>query len=389
MFERISTMNAYLQQQKLSFAAKYKMKTGQRLEDAAKKPSREFVSSMMQAQKQADDDAAVQRVSLIKQKLVSGKKISDAELDYLKDRDQSLYKKAKKAEETRAELRARLRNCKTKQEARRAVSQVMVKVAAEQAAELSAAKAASTAKNIAGTGGKNGGIADNFADNFNVGNDVGKVSNNAKSDVKNNVMTVAEENKAAALSVAADAATATKPESKVMALYAANAATGGITVKLFGRQEVAKVAQNSVIDSVVVQPEEHSAVTRTAAGDGAATRHTAKSSPEDVDGAGHENELSVRKAKDETMAVAAQDTRDDLSPQSIMEKYIMLVRAIEDEWANFSATKGYKELPEDGEEDAETKGQPTKVTPATRQTIDMLNAYRAPALFAKEYALFK
>jgi FtsZ-binding cell division protein ZapB len=142
-YATMGTMNSFLQQKKLRIAANYKVKTGQRLSDAMRAPSsRDLVESMMKNRRKTEDEASKQRVALIKQKLMSGKRISQTELEYLRDRDTSLYRKAKKAEESREELQARLRNCKTKQEARMAVSQAMVKAAAETGAELAAAKGA-------------------------------------------------------------------------------------------------------------------------------------------------------------------------------------------------------------------------------------------------------
>ncbi len=47
----------------------------------------------------------------------------------------------------------------------------------------------------------------------------------------------------------------------------------------------------------------------------------------------------------------AQSTKEKDSPNDILEKYIMIIRALEDEWRTFSKSKQYRELP-DGNDDS-------------------------------------
>ena len=47
----------------------------------------------------------------------------------------------------------------------------------------------------------------------------------------------------------------------------------------------------------------------------------------------------------ETQSSSEKDTPDD-----ILEKFIMIIRALEDEWAQFSKSKQYKDLPDDGDD---------------------------------------
>ena len=55
-------------------------------------------------------------------------------------------------------------------------------------------------------------------------------------------------------------------------------------------------------------------------------------------------------------------TKDD-----ILEKFIMIIRALEDEWRTFTKSKEYKLLPDDDEE----------VAPFDRFKADVIGRYRA------------
>ena len=147
-FMAIGTLHSYVQQKNFKFAADYKKKTGQTIInssgnlklDLKAANNQSLVDKMLQAQQANRDDYSKQKVSSIKQKLLSGRKISNEELGYLKENAPDLYKKAKKVEETREELKSALRKAKTKSEARKAVTQALVKASAESSAELDAAK---------------------------------------------------------------------------------------------------------------------------------------------------------------------------------------------------------------------------------------------------------
>lgn len=57
---------------------------------------------------------------------------------------------------------------------------------------------------------------------------------------------------------------------------------------------------------------------------------------------------AAQKNSDENKNLAAQKNSDDdkNTPEDIMEKYIMTIRALEDEWARFTESDEYKNLPE-------------------------------------------
>lgn len=67
----------------------------------------------------------------------------------------------------------------------------------------------------------------------------------------------------------------------------------------------------------------------------------------DVNQSGAENN-SAKKSEDANKNFPTQKNSDDDSntPEDIMEKYIMTIRALEDEWTHFTASDEYKNLPE-------------------------------------------
>ena len=158
-FTGIGKIGAFVKQKNLIYAANYKIKTGQSIVDSSGRLtlSKSTMFNSVQYSKKtstsANDNA---RLASIKQKLKSGKKLSASEMNYLREKDEKLYKKAKYADEAREELKADLRSAKTKQEARQAVMRATAKIAADCSADFEALK-----------GGGGGGIS--FGGNTNVG----------------------------------------------------------------------------------------------------------------------------------------------------------------------------------------------------------------------------
>ena len=345
-FQNIGTLNAYLQQKKLRFAANYKAKTGQRLTDAVKSMNSSVVNSMMSSTRKADDEASKQRVSLIKQKLMSGKKVSSTEIEYLRERDPSLYRKAKKAQEYREELQAKLRACKTKQEARMAVAQSMVKAAAEISEELSAAKAA--------TGGTGGSAASAAGFSEPGGNTSSQAFGSAGAESGANVSGDASAANANAETMDAAAGDGLSAD--------ANAQNGGSA-----NAEAANAENGS-----------------SAAAEPAGKVEEAGQTEHATDAKGTDDKTSPQLSP---MDAAGQDN----SPDSILEKFIMIVRALQDEWETFSGSEEYKDLPEDYAEEAEErkrgKKHQVKVEAPGRKILDMVNAYKDTQIHMKEFEL--
>lgn len=345
-FQNIGTLNVYLQQKKLRFAASYKAKTGQRLTDAVKSMNSSVVSSMMSSTRKADDEASKQRVSLIKQKLMSGKKVSSTEIEYLRERDPSLYRKAKKAQEYREELQAKLRACKTKQEARMAVAQSMVKAAAEISEELSAAKAAA--------GGAGGGAAS--AAGF----------SEPGGDTSSQVFGSAGAENAAKTSGDASAANA-----NVETMDAS--AGGGLSADANAQNGGSANAETANVEN----------------GGSAAAESAGKTS--EAGQTGNTTDANGTDGKAASQSSPMDTAGQDMSPDSILEKFIMIVRALQDEWETFSGSEEYKDLPEDyaGEAEERKRGREhqVKVEAPGRRILDMVNAYKDTQIHMKEFEM--
>ena len=155
-FTTMGTVNSYVRQKNLMFAKDYKIRTGQRVVDANgnlnfAKPS--MFDQVLESQKKSDDVVSSEKIANIKRKLMSGKKLSQSEMSYLRDKDPGTYKKAKHAEQAREELESDLKRARTKNEARQAVTRAMIKASAEASAELAAYKSGLSAA----AGGANAG----------------------------------------------------------------------------------------------------------------------------------------------------------------------------------------------------------------------------------------
>ncbi len=161
-FTRIGKISAFTKQKNLIYAANFKIKTGQSIVDNSGRLtlSKSTMFNSVQYSKTNSTSATEKaRLESIKNKLKSGKKLSASEMNYLREKDEKLYKKAKYADEAREELKAELRGAKNKQEARQAVMRATAKIAADCSADFEAIK----------SGGSGGGIS--FGGNMNGGGD--------------------------------------------------------------------------------------------------------------------------------------------------------------------------------------------------------------------------
>ena len=169
-FTGIGKIGTFAKQKNLLFAANYRIKTGQSIVDGSGRltlTKSTMFSSIQTSKKKSVSAADKTRLASIKQKLKSGKKLSAAEMDYLKEKDPSTYKKAKYADEAREELKAELQQADTKQEARQAVMRAVAKIAADCSADFEALKG--------GAGGGGGGV--NFGGDISVDMNFGGAEN--------------------------------------------------------------------------------------------------------------------------------------------------------------------------------------------------------------------
>ena len=344
-FSVIGTLHSYVQQKNLKFAADYKKKTGQSLVsssgnvrlDLKAAINRSLADKMIQAQKSDNSEYAKQRVSSIRRKLMSGKKISNEELGYLKKNDPDLYKKAKKAEDAREELKAALSKAKTKEEARKAVTQAVIKASAEATAELSAAKAA-----VSGAGG----AAINAA-GYEASQEVGGPNAEAIQGYAN-----------------ADEPSMVKLNEQINA----QSAEGNVEETAIQEGTALKEINNEISVAREVEAE-------AAKAEYANSEESVNNKPDDSNSDNPNNPVK--------------NDNSGFSIPGIMEKFIMVVRAIEDEWATFSKSDEYKELAENLMEDAkiEQDGKHKRkkqnvIESPNQQVIDIISTYRSAMMFS-------
>ncbi|MBR1859630.1 MAG: hypothetical protein IJ797_09035 [Selenomonadaceae bacterium] len=357
-FTVIGTIHSHIQQKNLKFAANYKQKTGQSVVsssgnlnlDLKAANNRSLVDKMIQAQQSNKDEYSKQRVSSIKRKLMSGKKISNEELGYLRKNDPDLYKKAKKAEESREELKSALRRAKTKDEARKAITQAMMKASAEATAELAAAKTAS------GVAGAAAGGGNNISAGYEASQEIGGPNAEAISNYANG------------------------NEPSMLRLN--EQITASADTEINNNTELSEAAKLKDINANIAATNEmnaKSAVEKTAA---------------------ETNELINKPNESNDNAPNSLNNNDSTNPlnnnsnskfemSGIMEKFIMVVRALEDEWATFTKSDAYKDLAEDMLEEAfvDERGKHYKKKPhnlidrPNQQVLDVISAYRSSMLF--------
>ena len=314
----IGTLSSYVKRKNLTFAAKHKIRTGQTLTNAngnlLSMNQTSVFKQMTESAKKSSDAAKQQKVRRIKQKLLAGQKLSEAEMGFLREADPKTYKKAKHAAEARDELKAELSRAKSKQEAQEAVTRAMVKASSEAMAELTA---------LAGGGGQavaGGQSVDTASINTDISGDVSSAVN-VSGDVSS-AMNVGEVNPSA--EVPTDSQTLSETNQSIRAT---------------GEDATAKVSET--------------------------TR-------EEISAANDErpaDNFGNKKSSD----------ADNQTPEDIMEKYLMTIRALEDEWARFTKSKDFKDMPETF---LDANKQIRRLDAPNKKFLDAATAYRTSMNFA-------
>lgn len=295
-FTMMGKVGSYIKQKNLFFAANYKIRTGQRVVDAngnLQFAKTNMFDEMNKAQKKSDSEVSSARISSIKQKLTSGRKLTTEEMGYLREKDPGLYKKAKHAEQSREELKNDLKKAKTKNEARQVLTQAMIKASAEASAELSAYKSGISA----------GAVGISTA-GYQAGSEVtGNIS--GMENISENSPSLLQVN----AEISADGEEMTGAAAEVTKL------------EIKANQETAENLQQANFENAEAQ--------------------------------NTENNNSSKKT-----------TADD-----ILEKFIMTVRALEDEWYRFTKSKEYDKLPDDYFDEKNSKK-------TNRKVLEAISAYR-------------
>ncbi len=307
MFEGIGKIGDYVQRKELKVEAKYRLKTGQDMKKQIQKQVADDIWRQMTTKVSKKTDEA--RIAGIKQKLRSGKELSASEMKYLKETDEDLYTKAKKAQEMRDELRSALKRAKTKSEARMALVQAQSKVATEAVLE---------AKNGSGAGMS---------------------------------AAVGMGGAAAAAGSTGDAASVAEPGGDATGAAAMDT---GVDADVAGSD--ASAAEPSA-DGTQADGAEASNGTTGEAG-GTVEHGTAETSSEDRNASGDEKDEAAGKTiENRQQTLKNLENGGGSSKMDFDTKFIYQMRALQDEWNRFSKDKSYQELPED---DFEAMQEPKK-----------------------------
>ena len=342
MFEWIGRINDYAATWQLKKEANWRIKTGEAisLSDSKKQMAQEVRQNFPKNTGAAAKVTDSTRLSIISQKARSGKKLTPEELRLLKENDEALYQKAKKADDTREELKAALKRAKTKEAARRILMEAQLKVAIEalsgggdSAAMPSGASGAGSTGNAASAGeaaAKDGGAAANGA--------------------------AAPEGGATSFSEGAPAALAGTGEAAPGAGHEAQAGAAGAP----GAGHEAQAGAQAGADGAVAK--------------GAGKEHDAigEKKPSFLE------ERVAQLKESYARAMAELENAKDAKP-NFDDTYLIVFRALADEWREFTSSKAWEKLPEN-EREAKLRGKHGGSNNYGRQGADallaMANSYK-------------
>lgn len=316
MFEWIGKISDYTATWKLKKEANWRIKTGQSISLTDSK--KDFAEEARQREPQTVGTLAkvtdATRLAIISQKARGGKKLTPEELRLLRENDEALYQKAKKADDAREELKAALKRAKTKEAARRILMDAQLKVAIE---AMEAAKSGAGSLPAASANGAGGASSA----------EAGRAAANDSASAPEGGALGFGDGTAPALAGAGEAAAA----------KAAPAAQAG--------QEVqgGAASTNGSADGA-----QNGAAEKGAAHDGKA-HDVGEKKPAFLEERVAQLKASYSRAMDELEN--AKNAKFDLD-----DTYIIVLRALADEWREFTSSKAWEKLPEN-EREAKLRGR--------------------------------
>lgn len=316
MFEWVGKISDYTATWKLKKEANWRIKTGQSISLTDSK--KDFAEEARQRKPQTVGTLAkvtdATRLAIISQKARGGKKLTPEELRLLKENDEALYQKAKKADDAREELKAALKRAKTKEAARRILMDAQLKVAIE---AMEAAKSGAGSLPAASANGAGGASSA----------EAGRAAANDSASAPEGGALGFGDGTAPALAGAGEAAAA----------KAAPAAQAG--------QEVqgGAASTNGSADGA-----QNGAAEKGAAHDGKA-HDVGEKKPSFLEERVAQLKASYSRAMDELEN--AKNAKFDLD-----DTYIIVLRALADEWREFTSSKAWEKLPEN-EREAKLRGR--------------------------------
>ena len=332
MFEWIGKISDYTSMWRLKKEANYRIRTGQAisLRDGKQQIAEESRQRRPQSAGTLTKVTDTTRLAIISQKARSGKKLTPEELRLLKENDDALYQKAKKADDAREELKAALKRAKTKEAARRILMEAQLKVAIE---ALSGSDAAALSPAAANAGGAASGEAGAAAAADGASAPAGGASSFSDG--------------------AAPAALAGTGEAA-----AANAAPAANAADAASVQEAPSGAAGAQTAGA------ESAAAKDGAHDGKAHDAADEKKPSFLEERLAALKASYNRAMDELEN--AKNAKCDFD-----DTYIIVLRALADEWREFTSSKAWEKLPEN-EREAKLRGANGRVNNYGRQGVDVL-----------------
>ncbi|WP_294176726.1 hypothetical protein [uncultured Selenomonas sp.] len=316
MFEWVGKISDYTATWRLKKEANWRIKTGQSISLTDSK--KDFAEEARQRKPQTVGTLAkvtdATRLAIISQKARGGKKLTPEELRLLRENDEALYQKAKKADDAREELKAALKRAKTKEAARRILMDAQLKVAIEAMEAAKSGAGSLPAASASGAGGASSAEAGRAAANDSAAAPEGGASGFS-------------DGAAPALAGAGEAAAA----------KAAPAAQAG--------QEVQGGAASTNGSTEAAQS---GAAEKGAAHDGKA-HDAGEKKPSFLEERVAQLKASYSRAMDELEN--AKNAKFDLD-----DTYIIVLRALADEWREFTSSKAWEKLPEN-EREAKLRGK--------------------------------
>ena len=330
MFEWVGKISDYTATWKLKKEANWRIKTGQSISLTDSK--KDFAEEARQRKPQTVGTLAkvtdATRLAIISQKARGGKKLTPEELRLLKENDEALYQKAKKADDAREELKAALKRAKTKEAARRILMDAQLKVAIEAMEAAKSGAGSLPAASANGAGGASSAEAGRAAANDSAAAPEGGASGFGDGAAP----ALAGAGEAAAAKAAPAAQAGQEAQGGAASANGSAASANGSATSTNGS---AKGAQNGAAE-------------KGAAHNGKA-HDAGEKKPSFLEERVAQLKASYSRAMDELEN--AKNAKFDLD-----DTYIIVLRALADEWREFTSSKAWEKLPEN-EREAKLRGK--------------------------------
>ena len=330
MFEWVGKISDYTATWRLKKEANWRIKTGQSISLTDSK--KDFAEEARQKKPQTVGTLAkvtdATRLAIISQKARGGKKLTPEELRLLKENDEALYQKAKKADDAREELKAALKRAKTKEAARRILMDAQLKVAIEAMEAAKSGAGSLPAASANGAGGASSAEAGRAAANDSAAAPEGGASGFSDGAAP----ALAGAGEAAAAKAAPAAQAGQEVQGGAASTNGSAASANGGAASTNGSTEAAQSG----------------AAEKGAAHDGKA-HDAGEKKPSFLEERVAQLKASYSRAMDELEN--AKNAKFDLD-----DTYIIVLRALADEWREFTSSKAWEKLPEN-EREAKLRGK--------------------------------